>query len=105
MNVLIWEGQGPIAIICAPTRELASQIYTEARKYSKAYGMKVAAIYGGLAKIDQIKALKAGVEVVVGTPVFHRNFTCIYVIGTYYRYDQIESPQDVKSYLFSVGRS
>lgn len=35
------KGDGPIAIICAPTRELADQIYKETKKIGKGYGLKV----------------------------------------------------------------
>eukprot|EP00026_Physarum_polycephalum_P002536 Phypoly_transcript_02543.p1 GENE.Phypoly_transcript_02543~~Phypoly_transcript_02543.p1 ORF type:complete len:897 (+),score=184.99 Phypoly_transcript_02543:35-2725(+) len=62
------KGEGPIAVICAPTRELAQQIYVEAKKFAKSYGIRVAAIYGGLSKNDQFRELKAGTEVVVATP-------------------------------------
>ncbi|KAL6504988.1 DEAD-box ATP-dependent RNA helicase 24 [Orobanche gracilis] len=60
--------EGPIGVICAPTRELANQIYLEAKKFSKAYGIRVSAVYGGMSKLDQFKELKAGCEVVVATP-------------------------------------
>ncbi|KAK6120134.1 hypothetical protein DH2020_046040 [Rehmannia glutinosa] len=60
--------EGPIGVICAPTRELAHQIYLEAKKFSKAHGIRVAAVYGGMSKLDQFKELKAGCEVVVATP-------------------------------------
>ncbi|GFQ01555.1 dead-box ATP-dependent RNA helicase 24 [Phtheirospermum japonicum] len=60
--------EGPIGVICAPTRELAHQIYLEAKKFSKAHGIRVSAVYGGMSKLDQFKELKAGCEIVVATP-------------------------------------
>ncbi|PIN05304.1 ATP-dependent RNA helicase [Handroanthus impetiginosus] len=60
--------EGPIGVICAPTRELAHQIYLEAKKFAKAYGIRVSAVYGGMSKLDQFKELKAGCEIVVATP-------------------------------------
>ncbi|ONL97297.1 DEAD-box ATP-dependent RNA helicase 24 [Zea mays] len=60
--------EGPIGVICAPTRELAHQIYLEAKKFAKPYNLRVAAIYGGVSKFDQFKELKAGCEIVIATP-------------------------------------
>ncbi|XP_008808687.1 DEAD-box ATP-dependent RNA helicase 24-like [Phoenix dactylifera] len=60
--------EGPIGVICAPTRELAHQIYLEAKKFAKPYGIRVASVYGGMSKLDQFKELKAGCEIVVATP-------------------------------------
>ncbi|KAI9082594.1 hypothetical protein K1719_035463 [Acacia pycnantha] len=60
--------EGPIGVICAPTRELAHQIYLEAKKFAKPYGLRVSAVYGGMSKLDQFKELKAGCEIVVATP-------------------------------------
>uniref|UniRef100_A0A803M7H3 RNA helicase n=1 Tax=Chenopodium quinoa TaxID=63459 RepID=A0A803M7H3_CHEQI len=62
------KGEGPIGVICAPTRELAHQIYLETRKFAKPYGLRVSAVYGGMSKLDQFKELKAGAEIVVTTP-------------------------------------
>lgn len=62
------KGEGPIGVICAPTRELAHQIYLESKKFAKSYGIRVAAVYGGVSKLDQFKELKAGCEIVVATP-------------------------------------
>lgn len=62
------EKEGPIGVICAPTRELAHQIYVEAKKFAKAHGIRVSAVYGGMSKLDQFKELKAGCEIVVATP-------------------------------------
>ncbi|CAI9767865.1 unnamed protein product [Fraxinus pennsylvanica] len=60
--------EGPIGVVCAPTRELAHQIYLEAKKFAKAHGIRVSAVYGGMSKLDQFKELKAGCEIVVATP-------------------------------------
>lgn len=60
--------EGPIGVICAPTRELAHQIYLEAKKFAKSHGIRVAAVYGGMSKLEQFKELKAGCEIVVATP-------------------------------------
>ncbi|GJJ75691.1 ATP-dependent RNA helicase DDX42 [Entomortierella parvispora] len=62
------KGDGPIGVVLAPTRELADQIYSEAKRFAKAYGLRVAVIYGGASKQDQFKALRSGVEIVVATP-------------------------------------
>ncbi|KAL5700291.1 RNA helicase [Ranunculus cassubicifolius] len=60
--------EGPIGVICAPTRELAHQIYLETKKFAKSQGVRVSAVYGGLSKLDQFKELKAGCEIVIATP-------------------------------------
>eukprot|EP00803_Ostreobium_quekettii_P011161 evm.model.scf_1154EXC.1 EVM.evm.TU.scf_1154EXC.1 scf_1154EXC:4363-16719(-) len=62
------KGEGPIAVIVAPTRELAEQIHKQARIFSKPYGLVVCAAFGGLSKYEQFKNLKSGSEVVVCTP-------------------------------------
>ncbi len=59
---------GPIALIMAPARELAFQIFTEAKKYTKILGLRVACIYGGAGVAEQIADLKRGAEIVVCTP-------------------------------------
>uniref|UniRef100_A0A1I8GU29 RNA helicase n=1 Tax=Macrostomum lignano TaxID=282301 RepID=A0A1I8GU29_9PLAT len=61
-------GDGPIGLICAPTRELALQIYAEARKFGKPYGVTVVCAYGGGSMWEQQKACEAGCEILVCTP-------------------------------------
>ncbi|KAI4456269.1 rna helicase [Holotrichia oblita] len=61
-------GEGPVALILAPTRELALQIYNEARRFARVYDVKVLCAYGGGSKWEQSQALKEGAEVVVATP-------------------------------------
>lgn len=46
-------GEGPIALILAPTRELALQIYNEARRFARVYDVKVLCAYGGGSKWEQ----------------------------------------------------
>ncbi|PKU86302.1 DEAD-box ATP-dependent RNA helicase 24 [Dendrobium catenatum] len=60
--------EGPIGVVCAPTRELAHQIYLEAKKFAKPHGLRVSAVYGGMSKHDQLKELKVGCDIVVATP-------------------------------------
>lgn len=56
-------------LILCPTRELAIQASGEMRKFAKyKHGLKVLPIYGGQPISRQIKALKQGVQVVIGTP-------------------------------------
>lgn len=59
---------GPIALICAPTRELCQQIFVEARRFGKVYNIHAAAVFGGGNKYEQSKALQEGAEIVVATP-------------------------------------
>ncbi len=57
------------AVILCPTRELAMQAADQFRKFSKyMHGIKVLPIYGGQDIVKQIKNLKGGVQIVVGTP-------------------------------------
>lgn len=56
-------------IILSPTRELAIQVSEEIRKLSKyMHGIKVLAVYGGQDINRQIKALKGGAQIIIGTP-------------------------------------
>ena len=57
------------AIVLCPTRELALQVSGEFRKLSKYMsGIKLAPVYGGQDIVKQIRALKQGVQIIVGTP-------------------------------------
>lgn len=61
-------GDGPIAIIMTPTRELATQITAECKKFTKYIRLKVVSVYGGTLISEQIGELKSGAEIVVCTP-------------------------------------
>lgn len=56
------------ALILAPTRELALQVTSEIESLLGDKKLRVLAVYGGSSIRDQIKALKIGVDIVVGTP-------------------------------------
>jgi superfamily II DNA/RNA helicase len=61
------EGKGIQALVLTPTRELAKQITSNLRKFSKYYDLSITEIYGGVRFDPQVRALKKA-EVVVGTP-------------------------------------
>ncbi len=57
------------AVVLCPTRELAIQVSEEIRKLAKyKHGIKILPVYGGQPIDRQIKALKKGVQIVIGTP-------------------------------------
>ena len=56
------------ALILAPTRELANQVADEIYSLKGKKDIKVLAVYGGASIENQIKKLKSGVDIVVGTP-------------------------------------
>ena len=58
----------PVALVLAPTRELAEQIMAEITPFAKAAGHEAASIYGGVGYGGQRKALDRGVELVVACP-------------------------------------
>ncbi len=55
-------------LVLSPTRELASQIAESFRTYGRHLGLTVAAVFGGVKYGPQMKALAAGVDVLVATP-------------------------------------
>ncbi len=57
------------AVVLAPTRELGVQIAEDMKRFAvHRPGLKIAAVYGGTNIVPQIKALKAGAQIVVATP-------------------------------------
>lgn len=65
---LLKPGDGPIALVVAPTRELACQIEEECARFGRSSGLKVACVYGGVPKRKQEYALRTGVEILICTP-------------------------------------
>jgi ATP-dependent RNA helicase DeaD len=66
-----WKETGhrdPACLIMVPTRELVTQVCEEARRLSPDKGLRVLAIYGGRPMDAQLRGLRNGVDIVVGTP-------------------------------------
>uniref|UniRef100_A0A2N9J4M0 RNA helicase n=1 Tax=Fagus sylvatica TaxID=28930 RepID=A0A2N9J4M0_FAGSY len=62
-------GDGPLALVLAPTRELAQQIEKEVKAFSRSLeSIKTAIVVGGTNIAEQRSELKAGVDMVVATP-------------------------------------
>lgn len=65
----IRHGDGPLALVLAPTRELAQQIEKEVKAFSRSLdNFRTAIVVGGTNIGEQRSELRAGVEVVVATP-------------------------------------
>jgi superfamily II DNA/RNA helicase len=56
------------ALILAPTRELADQIYANVREYARHTHLRSAVVFGGVDIAPQIAALRQGCEVLIATP-------------------------------------
>eukprot|EP00899_Mesostigma_viride_P006064 jgi/Mesvir1/15459/Mv11439-RA.1 len=62
-------GDGPLALVLAPTRELAQQIEKEVKAFSRSSkGFRTAIVVGGTNMSEQRNELQRGVEIVVATP-------------------------------------
>lgn len=67
-NVYPRKGKLPQALILSPTRELAMQIYEELERIGKYNGSRLVCVYGGSDIEKQIRNIKRGCEIVIGTP-------------------------------------
>lgn len=56
------------AIVLTPTRELALQVCTEISGFAAKGGLTLLPVYGGQSMTDQLRKLRSGVDIVVGTP-------------------------------------
>ncbi len=76
------------ALILAPTRELAGQIYACIKTYSRHMGLRSAVVYGGVSIRGQITAMARGVDILVATPgrlldLMNQNFVRLDWVETY----------------------
>jgi ATP-dependent RNA helicase RhlB len=58
----------PSALVLAPTRELALQIYQDGQVLGKHTGLKMVAVFGGIDYQKQASQLREGVDIVIATP-------------------------------------
>jgi len=61
-------GGGPRALILEPTRELAAQVETSFRDYSRFTDLKTTVVFGGVGYGKQNDELKGGTDMIVATP-------------------------------------
>lgn len=59
---------GVRALVLAPTRELAIQISESINDYNQFTKLSHATIFGGVSQVNQVKAIRNGVEILVATP-------------------------------------
>lgn len=65
----VQRGNGPLALVLAPTRELAQQIEKEVKAFSRSLeSFRTAIVVGGTNIGEQRSELRAGVDIVVATP-------------------------------------
>ncbi|MGE3681569.1 MAG: DEAD/DEAH box helicase [Bdellovibrionales bacterium] len=55
-------------LVLVPTRELAEQVFENAKKFVEGTGLGCTSVYGGTTYEKQVQALKQGVEFVIATP-------------------------------------
>ena len=58
----------PLALVLSPTRELSSQIYDEARKFTYQTGIRPVVVYGGAPVMNQVRMLASGLHHAAGRP-------------------------------------
>ena len=68
LQVIVRDHVFPQALILVPTRELCLQVQDEIEKLSAGTGIRSVAIFGGVSYEPQLKALRAGVHIIVATP-------------------------------------
>jgi ATP-dependent RNA helicase DDX5/DBP2 len=82
-------GEGPVALVLAPTRELAQQIQKVANEFGMSCRINNTCIFGGAPKANQMRDLAKGVDICIATPgrlidFLERNVTnlkrCTYLV-------------------------
>lgn len=73
------QGNDPRALILVPTKELVLQVKEQIEQLTPYTDLRNVALYGGVGKQAQIKALEEGVDIIVSTP---RRFVELYELGS-----------------------
>lgn len=68
LQLLAFGNPEPQALVVTPTRELAIQVAKAIQEYGQHRQVRVVTVYGGQSYTTQIRGIKQGVDVVVGTP-------------------------------------
>jgi len=61
-------GRGVRALVLCPTRELAQQIFESFNTYGRFTNIRQAVVFGGVKQGPQVRALRAGVDILIATP-------------------------------------
>lgn len=67
-NPPVRQGDGPIVLVLAPTRELAQQIQVVANDFGSRNNITNVCVFGGAAKNNQIRELSRGCSICIATP-------------------------------------
>jgi superfamily II DNA/RNA helicase len=62
------QARRPRALVLVPTRELANQVFAVVDPLGRALGLRTTTVFGGVGQNPQVKALTAGVDIVVACP-------------------------------------
>ena len=62
------QGRAPVVALLAPTRELAKQVHADFQHIGHAFKLTAICVYGGAPYGDQQRLLRAGCDIVIGTP-------------------------------------
>ncbi|MGR9106774.1 MAG: DEAD/DEAH box helicase [Gammaproteobacteria bacterium] len=60
--------RAPRALVLVPTRELAAQVHESVRTYGRYTTIRSVVVFGGVGLQPQVRALRAGVDLVIATP-------------------------------------
>mmetsp|Transcript_23211 Transcript_23211/g.46578 ORF Transcript_23211/g.46578 Transcript_23211/m.46578 type:complete len:423 (+) Transcript_23211:67-1335(+) len=61
-------GDGPVAVVLAPTRELAMQIQAECERFCASLKLRAVCVYGGMPKGPHIRECMMGCHLLIATP-------------------------------------